>query len=725
MTTPQRSIRLEVHPESDLSTRTFTPGEVFYDHTTGTLVLFDGKTRGGIPMLRADLDNQTALTSVIVSDTQPTPDKLGSLWFNSVNGGLYVLYDSQWIQASNNTGASSSAPSQTSVVTTEDLNNVLSNYPTTTEVSQLLASANTIGDFIINGASFTSINANEDISLVSNGSGAVNVVGNFRITSTNNHKIFETLPNSTINFYVPNVNSLDSAVDIVGSASGTIVSPQNTGVMFHITGQPNIPSRLYNDGAGAYAGYFGRRYNGTTEAPTAVNASNLIVRLGATPYTSSGWPALTTARIDMVATENQTNSAQGNEIQFWTTAIGSNAISKIITVNSSGIVFSDSSVQNSAGIPLTQKGAANGVAALGSDGKIVSSQLPTGGITFQGVWNASTNTPTLSNSVGTAGAEYIVSVGGIVNFGAGNLTFAAGDYVIYSGSTWQRIPSSIGVSSFNSRTGAITLTTADVTNVLSAGSVANTMLLNSQVTVNPGSGLAGGGTVPLGGSVTLTNTGVTSITAGSGINISGTTGDISISADSGVNNITAGLGIIAASDQNGNVTISSDTISYYRTDAWTNTPGVLPYDLFDKSPTVASNTRYYYQIFIAGLGAGGTNGHVAFGWSSSGTATITQYSCYSRASGGSLLNSQSTYTTPYVVTSAPFTPNLTNWIINQTVQNIAYMLTGYIDIGTGGTIIPQLVHTSGAASTTWQAGSYFVLTPVGPTGANATTGTWA
>ena len=45
--------------------------------------------------------------------------------------------------------------------------------------------------------------------------------------------------------------------------------------------------------------------------------------------------------------------------------------------------------------------------------------------------------------------------------------------------------------------------------------------------------MSGGGTVSLGGSITLTNAGVTSITAGSGIAVSGSTGAITISAGGG------------------------------------------------------------------------------------------------------------------------------------------------------------------------------------------------
>jgi hypothetical protein len=83
-------------------------------------------------------------------------------------------------------------------------------------------------------------------------------------------------------------------------------------------------------------------------------------------------------------------------------------------------------------------GGANGVATLDSSGKVPLSQLPSSVITYLGTWNASTNTPTLTNGVGDDGDLYICNVAGTVNFGAGPITFAVGDWVIYGSGTWQK-----------------------------------------------------------------------------------------------------------------------------------------------------------------------------------------------------------------------------------------------------------------------------------------------
>lgn len=50
-------------------------------------------------------------------------------------------------------------------------------------------------------------------------------------------------------------------------------------------------------------------------------------------------------------------------------------------------------------------------------------------------WNASTNTPTLANGVGTNGAIYRVSVSGMQNLGSGSTMYTAGTYIIYNSTT--------------------------------------------------------------------------------------------------------------------------------------------------------------------------------------------------------------------------------------------------------------------------------------------------
>ena len=96
------------------------------------------------------------------------------------------------------------------------------------------------------------------------------------------------------------------------------------------------------------------------------------------------------------------------------------------------------------------------------------------GLTFQGTWNASTNTPTLTSSTGTAGFYYIVSVAGTTNLD-GVTDWQVGDWAVFSGSVWQKLDNTDAVISVNGQTGAVVLT--EIANV--AGGAANRIVYNT------------------------------------------------------------------------------------------------------------------------------------------------------------------------------------------------------------------------------------------------------
>lgn len=107
----------------------------------------------------------------------------------------------------------------------------------------------------------------------------------------------------------------------------------------------------------------------------------------------------------------------------------------------------------------------------GPSGTIASKYLPssiTGGLSFKGNWDASTNTPTLSNggvAGGTAqanGSYYVVSVAGSTSID-GISTWAIGDLALVSNNVWTRIANAgSNVTSVNGKTGVVTLTAADI-----------------------------------------------------------------------------------------------------------------------------------------------------------------------------------------------------------------------------------------------------------------------
>lgn len=114
-------------------------------------------------------------------------------------------------------------------------------------------------------------------------------------------------------------------------------------------------------------------------------------------------------------------------------------------------------------------GANNGVATLDGTGRLTTAQMPAalvGAVVYQGTWNAVTNSPTLVSSTGTKGQYYKVSVAGTTSID-GLSSWNLGDVIIFNGTTWDKIDgTAYEVLSFNTRTGAITLVSGDVTTAL-------------------------------------------------------------------------------------------------------------------------------------------------------------------------------------------------------------------------------------------------------------------
>ncbi|QFG13152.1 minor tail protein [Gordonia phage SteamedHams] len=104
----------------------------------------------------------------------------------------------------------------------------------------------------------------------------------------------------------------------------------------------------------------------------------------------------------------------------------------------------------------SEKGQANGYASLDGGGKVPVSQLPSSVMQYRGVWDASTNTPTLTNGTGDVGDVYRVSVAGTRDLGSGSIEFAVGDYVIYNGTVWEKSDTTDAVASVAGLTGIIT-----------------------------------------------------------------------------------------------------------------------------------------------------------------------------------------------------------------------------------------------------------------------------
>jgi len=310
-------------------------GKLFYDPAERVLRISDGTTAGG----------EVFNGLVTVNTVEPTNNFQGQVWLNPTDSALTVYHDGNFISTINVAtstilGGVKLGPG---VTTNGDGQIIIDSEGLDFSFGHLAA---TVGTYTNEEeyAVLSSINLNEDIVLASNGTGSIEIVGELHVHATNG-TLTETLESEAaflvkadgqVRMLVPTIDSQEGAVSIVGSSTGEFISPVNTGVMLHITGQydtPPLPSRLYNDAQGSFAAFVARRFNGTVASPTAVLADEELMRISGTAHNGTSIPGTGNQRIVYKALGNQTTSNQGGYMELWATPLNSTTIAKVATVD--------------------------------------------------------------------------------------------------------------------------------------------------------------------------------------------------------------------------------------------------------------------------------------------------------------------------------------------------------------------------------------------------------
>lgn len=150
-------------------------------------------------------------------------------------------------------------------------------------------------------------------------------------------------------------------------------------------------------------------------------------------------------------------------------------------------------------VPVAETSGSEVIVRALPTGKIDLSFIPDsilGQVEYQGVWDASTNTPTLANPPAstTKGDFYIANAAG-TQFG---ISFGVGDWIISDGTAWSKVDNTDAVSSVFGRIGAVLATLGDyaaslITNdSTQAGATVKSVLdaLTAIAFVTPGTGVA-------------------------------------------------------------------------------------------------------------------------------------------------------------------------------------------------------------------------------------------
>jgi hypothetical protein len=276
--------------------------------------------------------------------------------------------------------------------------------------------------------------------------GTENITGTLNVTGIVSMNAQVVITNTTF-------SATQSAVTI--SATANVQYPGNAGTLLHLSSKANTTGRVIIDSFGvtqntAYSIIAGRSARGTVDAPTASQSGDILFRLAGNGYGTTGFAPLGVGRIDIIASENYTDTARGSQILFYNNINGSNTPIQIATFNALdaqfyGYVYPQKGLVYT---PLVYPSSQTAITIDMSNNSVVRAQTATG------------LTVTLSNLV--AGKEILVW---ITNTAGGNQTFTH------------------GVSATNSTTNSTTWTIPGTSTILARYMCIDATLANTLVAI--------------------------------------------------------------------------------------------------------------------------------------------------------------------------------------------------------------------------------------------------
>ena len=288
----------------------------------------------------------------------------------------------------------------------------------------------------------------------------------------------KTITNVTDPVNAQDVSTKNFSSNASNLTSGTVaasVMPALTGDATSSAGNTALPLATVNSNVGAFG-------SSTSVPIVTVNAKGLVT--GVTTASISG--AITIAG-DVAGTgvTGGTTTVTLATVNATVGSFGSSSSVPAITVNAKGLVTAVTATTITpaaiGAVATTALGANSGVATLDAGGKVPTTQLPDvilGGVNYQGVWDASTNTPTITSSVGSKGLYYKVSVSGNTSINS-NANWTAGDLIIYNGGTWDKVEGGTAdVVSVAGKVGVVTLASGDISGLVASATIDTTNASN-------------------------------------------------------------------------------------------------------------------------------------------------------------------------------------------------------------------------------------------------------
>jgi hypothetical protein len=292
-------------------------GRLWYNPDTNSIYASDGVTVGGIPVDLATNANILA-NNITVNTVTSTSGNVAITGNLVISGNISPATETK-------IGGVRAGPGA----------NISNNGTLTIDTSGLPLS---FGDFTANVNILTLVNEDQNMILATKGSAEVQLVGNIGFYKTdgfppNVANRYASFTNDGLVRIVVTATDGTGAVQIIGSDSANVIEPGISGTLLHVTGQLDVPSRLYYDGNGEYVSWVARRWNGNVDVPTPVLAGQDVLRINATAATDAGVGNVAMAQIQFRALENQTTTAQGSTLNFVVTPVGQPAANRVEVAN--------------------------------------------------------------------------------------------------------------------------------------------------------------------------------------------------------------------------------------------------------------------------------------------------------------------------------------------------------------------------------------------------------
>lgn len=338
-------------------------GRLFYDDVTGNIRISNGVTPGGaaIPISIATASQAGAILPgqglEVIDVFGTTQLQLGEgLGFDSTSAVAML-------PASSNTlggikigpGVVLNSESQL-IIDSQGLDFSFGDFVATTQPGIDSAAA----------AYLSSINPDQDIVIQSNGAGSVSVIGPLSVFPVNG-SIAEREPVFSVDsagaVFSPTLNitnkgelGFTAPMTVTTNTTGLTQSPDIVnGTIAQFTGRDDIASLVVHDNygvdvdRGTGGSYRFRSARGTSAAPAAAQANDVLGSINAAGWGTTGYSIGAVAEISLVANQDYTDTARGGRIDFSVNPINStNNLIKTVSIDATGIVLNsvDSGVTN-------------------------------------------------------------------------------------------------------------------------------------------------------------------------------------------------------------------------------------------------------------------------------------------------------------------------------------------------------------------------------------------